>query len=234
MITYVIRQGPTELFKIDPRTGTIYTTRGLDFERDNQHTLIIGTMENPTNEKGATTKVIINVEDRNDIPPVFTSVPRPITLDDEISIGTTVTNLIATDSDGTAPGNKVRYELIGRGKSSKYFQIDPDTGVVIVRDDLRKETDSEYTLDIRAYDLGEPQLSSTISVGIYVRHVATVAPEVGLGFVDSTYSIKVPENTTPGSLLKSLTIVNNHAHSSNIPLKCFIISGNKEGKIHSI
>lgn len=230
MITYVIRQGPSELFRIEPKTGTIFTTRGLDFERENQHTLIIGTTENPTTQKGSTTRVIINVEDRNDIPPVFTSVPRPITLDDELSIGTRVTNLIATDSDGTSPGNKVRYELIGRGKSSKYFQIDSDTGVVIVRDDLRKETDSEYTLDIRAYDLGEPQLSSTISVQIYVRHVATVAPEVGLGFVDDAYSIKVEENTPPGNLLKTLTIVNNHAHSSNIPLKCFIINGNQESK----
>lgn len=46
-------------------------------------------------------------QDRNDIPPVFTIVPHPITLDDDVSIGTSVTNLIATDADGTAPGNKV-------------------------------------------------------------------------------------------------------------------------------
>lgn len=105
-------------------------------------------MENESNDSGATTKVIIDVEDRNDIPPVFTSVPRPITLDDEAQIGSIVTNLIATDSDGTAPGNKVRYELIGRGKSNKYFQIDSDTGVLRVRDDLRKDTDSEYQVRI--------------------------------------------------------------------------------------
>ena len=46
-------------------------------------------------------------QDVNDIPPVFTSVPRPVTLDDDVPIGTTVINLIATDSDGTAPGNQV-------------------------------------------------------------------------------------------------------------------------------
>jgi hypothetical protein len=46
-------------------------------------------------------------QDRNDIPPVFTSVPRPVTLNDDVPIGTTVTTLIATDSDGTSPGNKV-------------------------------------------------------------------------------------------------------------------------------
>lgn len=35
-------------------------------------------------------------------------VPHPITLDDDVVIGTPVTTLLATDSDGTAPGNKVR------------------------------------------------------------------------------------------------------------------------------
>lgn len=46
-------------------------------------------------------------QDRNDIPPVYTAVPRPVTLNDDVPIGTTVTTLIATDSDGTSPGNKV-------------------------------------------------------------------------------------------------------------------------------
>lgn len=97
-----------------------------------------------SNEEGSTTKVVINVEDRNDIPPVFTIIPHPITLDDDVSIGTPVTNLVATDSDGTSPGNKVRYEIIGRGKASKYFQIDSDSGVLRVTNDLKKEIDTEY------------------------------------------------------------------------------------------
>lgn len=47
----------------------------------------------------------------NDIPPVFTTVPRPITLDDDVPIGTTVIDLVAADSDGTAPGNQVSVFL---------------------------------------------------------------------------------------------------------------------------
>lgn len=85
-------------------------------------------------------------------------------------------------------------------------------------------------MDVRAYDLGEPQLSSTITLAVYVRHVATVAPEVGLSFADDAYSIQVPENKTAGSLLKTLTIANSHTHSDNIPLKCYITAGNEDGK----
>lgn len=143
-ITYVIHQGPTDLFRIDENSGAVYTIRGLDFEKESQHILTIGTLENMSNQEGSTTKVIVNVEDRNDIPPVFTIIPHPITLEDDVAIGTPVTTLVATDSDGTAPGNKVRYEIIGRGKAAKYFQIDPDAGVLKVTNDLKKEIDTEY------------------------------------------------------------------------------------------
>lgn len=64
-ITYVIKQGDTELFSIDPKTGVIKTLRGLDYERDNQHILIIGTLENITELPGSTTRVVINVQVRN-------------------------------------------------------------------------------------------------------------------------------------------------------------------------
>lgn len=165
-VTYVIKQGPSDLFTIDPNTGMVRTLRGLDYEKDSQHTLIIGTLENPNQTPGATTKVIVNVEDRNDIPPVFLTIPSPVTLDDDVAVGTKVTTLLATDSDGTSPGNKVycityrkfkqffynelksqsqvRYELSGRGKATKYFHIDPDLGVLYVRGDLQKEPDNEY------------------------------------------------------------------------------------------
>lgn len=113
-ITYVIRQGPTDLFRIDEKTGAIYTTRGLDYEKDQQHVLVVGTMENTSNEKNSTTKVIVDVEDRNDIPPVFTIIPHPISLEDDVPIGTTVTTLVATDSDGTSPGNKVSFLFFAR------------------------------------------------------------------------------------------------------------------------
>lgn len=58
----MIHQGPTDLFRIDERSGAIYTTRALDYEKESQHVLIIGTLENMSNGNGSTTKVIINVE----------------------------------------------------------------------------------------------------------------------------------------------------------------------------
>jgi hypothetical protein len=61
-ITYYIKQGPTDLFSIDPESGKIKTTKGLDFETENQYILIIGTEENNSTRAGSTTKVTIDVE----------------------------------------------------------------------------------------------------------------------------------------------------------------------------
>lgn len=138
-ITYVLRQGPTDLFTIDPQTGVIRTTRGLDFESAQEHNLVVATMENPSTEPGAEARVHIKVEDRNDNAPVFTVLPSgPVTIEAEASIGHAVARVTAIDSDGTAPNNEVRYALIGRGKATKYFSVDPTSGQVSVRDDLTK------------------------------------------------------------------------------------------------
>lgn len=92
-----------------------------------------------------------NFQDKNDNAPIFTSIVRPVTIEDSSSIGTLVQAVEATDADATVPNNRVRYKLVGRGKASKYFHVEPDTGAVRVRDDLRKETDSEYTVSKTLY-----------------------------------------------------------------------------------
>jgi len=69
-ITYFIKQGAFDKFSIDPVSGELYTTQGLDYERETKHILIIGTEENESGNMGATTTVIVNVQDVNDVPPV--------------------------------------------------------------------------------------------------------------------------------------------------------------------
>lgn len=243
-ITYILKRGPGDLFKVDAKTGQVKTIRGLDFEKDKEHELVIGTLENKGTEVGDYVKVIVEVEDRNDIPPVFVSVPEPVTVNDDQPIGAIIGSMPAVDGDGTAPGNVVRYEMAGRGKALKYFQVDPDTGVVRIRDDLRKDDDTEYEVEVRAYDLGEPQLSSTAILPVFVRHLLTdpnadtVAvnedtgginnPDmVGLAFSDDSYTTSVNESTRVNSTIKVIQIINSKkATKMNPGFRCEISRGN--------
>lgn len=260
-VTYNLQQGPFELFKVDPQTGQVKTLRGLDFEKEKRHELIIGTVENKGISEGDTCKIVVTVEDRNDNPPVFMSVPEPITVADDQSIGTPIGSLPAIDSDGTSPGNVIRYELVGRGNALKYFQIDPDTAEIRVRDDLTKSPDTEFQLDVKAFDLGEPQLSSVAILPVYIRHVpdvnyeemegadelATVNQhtgnsqkgrktdtEMGLAFSDETYVITITESTAAGTQLKAIQIMNSKRTTKlNSGFKCDIIKGNIQEQFKS-
>ncbi|KAH8247888.1 hypothetical protein KR038_011371 [Drosophila bunnanda] len=251
-ITYVLRKGNAELFKVTPKTGEVRTVKGLDYETQKQHELTIGTIENDGNSPGDTVQLVVEVEDRNDLPPRFITVPDPVTVSDDQSIGTIIATLPAIDGDGTSPGNVVRYEIVGRGKAPKYFQVDPDTGAVRIRDELRKEEDTEYQVDIRAYDLGEPQLSSVAPLRVDVHHLLSngngndvksdnklesgtmmSSESIGLAFSDDSYTTSVPESTEANSTLKLIQIVNSKQSSDGPPaFKCEFVRGNEEGNFN--
>ncbi|XP_045496430.1 cadherin-99C [Colias croceus] len=228
-ITYTILKGDTESFSIDRKSGMIRTLKALDREMIARHELLVGAEENNGDGKGATTTVEVIVDDKNDNTPIFTSVTRPVTIEDTSSIGSLVETVVALDSDATPPNNRIRYALVGRGKASIYFHVEPDTGAIKLRDDLRKETDSEYTVDVQAYDQGDPVLSSVTSLTVYVSHSATVPPDVRLGFADTTYTEHVAENSPNGTLIRTLPIWNKGKHSRDLPLKCLLTSSSHKG-----
>lgn len=229
--------------QITPNTGDIKTIRGLDFEKQQRHELIVGTVENDGEEPGDFLRVIIHVDDVNDIAPVFKSVPEPVTINDEDNIGTIIAKMPAYDGDGSAPGNIVRYELVGKGKSLKYFQIDADTGDVRIKDDLKKEDDTEYQLDVRAYDLGEPQLSTNTSLLVFVRHMTSDSDSTsimesfdtkypldkktnGLAFVDDSYTTVVPEMSGVNTTIKLIQVMNSARNGR--AFDCEITDGNSD------
>ncbi|XP_001357648.2 cadherin-99C [Drosophila pseudoobscura] len=250
-ITYVLRKGDAELFKVSATTGEVHTIKGLDYENQRQHQLTIGTIENDGDGPGDTLQLVVDVEDRNDLPPRFITVPDPVTVNDDQAIGTIIATLPAIDGDGTSPGNVVRYEIVGRGKAPKYFQVDPDTGAVRIRDELRKEVDTEYHVDIRAYDMGDPQLSSVAPLRVDVRHLALSqnndmnmdtklqsgmimsTENIGLGFSDDSYTTSVPESTEVNSTLKIVQIINSKQSTSGpADFRCEFVLGNDEEKFN--
>lgn len=61
-MTYTIRQGDIDKFTIDPQTGVVRTRKFLDYERQVQYILIVGTVENTDlNDPHSTTTLVVNV-----------------------------------------------------------------------------------------------------------------------------------------------------------------------------
>lgn len=245
-ITYALRDGRGDLFKVDAKTGEVKTIRNLDYEGDKRHELLIGTLENTANKTGDFVRVIVTVEDRNDVAPVFTHILGPITLNDDQPVGSEVAEVKATDGDGSYPGNAVRYEIVGRGKALAYFQIDSESAVIKIKELLSKDEDTEYQIDVRAYDLGEPQLSAITSLNVFVRHMSNdeqpsngtfynnenTAINMGhmemidVGFSMDAYKCSISESIRVNSTIKFVEIANiNNIRKQNLRLKCELTQG---------
>lgn len=39
---------------------------------------------------------------------------------------------------------QIHYDIVGKGDASRFFEINPDSGELRVKDDFRKEPDNEY------------------------------------------------------------------------------------------
>lgn len=240
-VTYVIRKGPSrDFFKIDQKTGEIRTKEELDHELKSHHELIIGTVENDGKNPGDIIRVRVNVEDKNDIAPVFLTTPDPVSITDDQLVGSLIASVPAVDTDSTSPGNVVRYEMTGKGKALKFFHIDPDNGNIRIKDDLRKDTSNQYEINVRAYDLGEPQLSSVSTLIVFVKHIqnknfesTTVhvqesTEELGLAFGDDSYVTNIPESTSLNATIKLIPIFNlKKSTRTKNAFSCEIIAGNE-------
>ncbi|KAG5673648.1 hypothetical protein PVAND_003676 [Polypedilum vanderplanki] len=245
-VNYVIKKNSAkDLFKIDSKTGEIRIKKELDFEEKSKHELIVGTAENDGENPGDILKIKILVEDRNDIAPVFLiESPEPISITDDQAVGSLITSMPAVDTDATSPGNVVRYEMTGKGKALKFFHIDPENGNIRIKDDLSKDTAQQYEINVRAYDLGEPQLSSISNLIVFVKHVqqqfknniesTTVTvqnsvEELGLSFGDDEeYVTNIPESTSTNATIKLIPIFNvKKLTRTKSGFSCEIIAGNE-------
>ena len=61
-------------------------------------------------------------------------------------------------------------------------------------------------MEVRAFDLGEPSLDSTVSILIRVRQVVTVPPESGVGFAQLEHTVDLPENVEKDGLVAKLPL----------------------------
>jgi len=263
-ISYVLKAGDSSLFAVDAQTGIVSTIRGLDFEESRAHSLLVGTLENQesdlvavanlldaslssglTMQKSPVCRIDITVVDLNDNEPQFVSQMLPVRIQDSAQLGTVVANVSAIDRDASQPNNQVRYELVGRedplevaattsDQCAQSFMIDPTSGSVSVKSDLKRDSQSECQLVIRARDLGQQpkSLSSTSSLTIFIDHIAEISHSSMIGFADSSFTVELEENSAPNSLVKILPVVNKP--KINFPLSCEIVNGNELGKFYVV
>ncbi|XP_014882846.1 protocadherin Fat 1a isoform X1 [Poecilia latipinna] len=222
-IVYTISEGdPFKQFSIDFNTGVIHVIHPLDFETHPAYKLKIRATDSLT---GAHSEVFVDIilEDVNDNAPVFLSNFYYANISEAAVIGTSVLQVVARDSD-TGNNKEVFYQLVEeRGKSSDYFTIDRESGIISTSQVLDHEEVQQHKLRVRAVDGGVPALISDITVTVDITDLNDNAPV----FTQHAYQTTISELAPRGHFVSQVQA--SDADSSDVKKLVFsIIAGNEE------
>uniref|UniRef100_A0A8B9M8G4 Cadherin domain-containing protein n=1 Tax=Accipiter nisus TaxID=211598 RepID=A0A8B9M8G4_9AVES len=137
-------------------------------------------------------QVNVTVQDINDNPPVFSQTLYQARVPEDAPVGASVLQVAAADADeGDGAGG-------GEGAGSLPFEVDPESGVIRIRERLDYETRQQYSLTVQAVDRGVPALTSLV---IFVNDINDHPPVFG----QSVYRVNISEEVPLGSYVRGLS-----------------------------
>ncbi|CAF4901464.1 unnamed protein product [Pieris macdunnoughi] len=183
-------------FLINPQTGAITTNKLLDRETMSGYLLTVTARDGGVPALSDTTDVEISVVDVNDNEPVFKQQLYTATIMEDALVGTSVTQVGATDADVGLNG-RVHYELETHDREEGSFVIDPASGVIRTNKALDRESVATYDLKALAIDGGTPPQSSTVIVHIKIEDINDSPPV----FESDCLTYYIPENSPIGTTI---------------------------------
>uniref|UniRef100_A0A8B9LA88 FAT atypical cadherin 1b n=1 Tax=Astyanax mexicanus TaxID=7994 RepID=A0A8B9LA88_ASTMX len=177
-------------FHLDPGTGFLYTTDELDHETMHRHTLTVMVRDQDVPVKRNLARVIISVEDGNDNAPWFTSSRYSSCVLETAAVGSAVLQVTALDKDKGQ--NAEIFYSIDSGNHGNSFSIDPFQGIIKVAGELSSDQRSQYELEVKASDKGEPPLSVFTTVSIKVTISDNAEPKFHPGLITAEISEAAP------------------------------------------
>ena len=160
------------LFRIDHQSGRITALAVFDHEGVSPIEFTAVAVDNGDPRRSTSVPVIVDLIDINDERPYFSKVQYSFGVYENEPYGTPVGAVIASDSD-SAIYSEIRYRL---WPDSGQFTVNSLTGLIITTQVLDRELQAVYYLTIVALDQGNPPLTGTTSVTVFVADKNDNAP----------------------------------------------------------
>uniref|UniRef100_A0A3Q4H9I0 Putative neural-cadherin 2-like n=1 Tax=Neolamprologus brichardi TaxID=32507 RepID=A0A3Q4H9I0_NEOBR len=161
--------------------GTLRLKKKLDFEQPGEQRFNL-TIKVEDTDFSSQIHCLVLVEDENDNAPVFTPgsyLPPP--LPEDVTKGTSVIQVVATDSD-SGPNGDISYSILPESDPYGHFAVS-GAGVVTVARPLDRETVAGYELVVMATDRGTPPLSGSVTVRLPLLDVNDNGPELETAYI---------------------------------------------------
>ena len=132
-------------------------------------------------------------QDVNDVTPTFSQASYSATAAEDVTTGTSVLQVSASDAD-TGAGGTLSF-IISGGDGSGIFSVS-STGVISTVASLDYETKNSYNLLLTVVDGGTPQLSSQCIVIVQVTDINDNTPVFSVGNINAYVTENLPSGTS--------------------------------------
>ncbi|TRY86220.1 hypothetical protein DNTS_035618, partial [Danionella cerebrum] len=186
-------------FSINPVTGDFLVFKDLNYETGTSYKIDIRARDKGTLAMEGHCTVQVNVLDINDNAPEITIASSPKPVREDAPAGTMVALLNVKDLDSGINGNVT----LGMTRDTP-FKLKPtfSNHYALVTDSrLDRETFPRYEIELKATDSGSPPLESKKIITVEILDVNDNPPV----FSERVYSVYMKENSSPGSILASVT-----------------------------
>lgn len=209
-----------EQFDIDQESGIVSVMRALDYETQAQYMLTVVAKDGGTPTLSSTSLLNVTIIDFNDNKPTFDKIRYNSVIREDTKVGEKILQIQATDSDSGVNG-KLSYEIVNASEYRE-FNIDPRTGVIVLRNALDRELQSDYYFVVMARDGGESELNETVEVSVALSDINDNAPQFVKG---GNYSAIIQEGKRDQKVIE-IQVTDRDTPANAGPFTLTILNGN--------
>ncbi|XP_033742919.1 LOW QUALITY PROTEIN: protocadherin Fat 1-like [Pecten maximus] len=204
-------------FVISPIDGSVHLARYLDRETKEIYNLTVAATDGVYEARA---NVVLRVLDSNDNAPMFTQPQFSANVSENAAIGTTVLQVSAIDRD---KNSRLFYTILATANSitDNKFEINSETGVIRVNQELDREVQSVHQLTVMVRDQGKQSHRNYTYVSIHVLDHNDFAPE----FLEDVVEGRVFETAAIGTSVVEVMAIDKDK-GQNAELSFSITSGN--------
>ncbi|XP_008567698.1 PREDICTED: protocadherin gamma-A10 [Galeopterus variegatus] len=203
-------------FKLEKSIDSYYrlvTHRALDREQVSSYNVTVTATDGGSPPLSTKTHFTLHVADINDNPPTFSHISYFTYIPENNPRGASIFSVTALDPDSKENAQVVyslAEDIIQGAPLSSYISINSDTGVLYALRSFDYEQFHDLQMQVMARDSGDPQLSSNVSLSLFVLDQNDNTPEIlypALPTDGSTGVELAPRSAEPGYLVTKVVAV---------------------------